>query len=276
MLVRIRPWLISCAGYLIAAVVSPAQEPLAKGVQDNSFFIEEAYNQEAGIVQHIFNVPTFFSHGDNVLSPNFTQEWPFFSQTHQLSYTIPYTFSSGTNAFDDIRLNYRLQALMETERTPAFAPRFSLVLPTGDPEKGIGHNRPGYEINLPFSKIVSNRWTLHFNAGGNVFPDVSDHDLWNYNLGASAIFAVTRDFNLMLESIATWQSDIETPKHVQHSVTALISPGFRYAFNFPSKLQIVTGAAVPIGLTSDSPDWGLFFYLSFEHPFIRLPAEKSK
>jgi hypothetical protein len=34
-----------------------ASEPLAKGIQDNSFFIEEAYNQEPGVMQHIFNVP---------------------------------------------------------------------------------------------------------------------------------------------------------------------------------------------------------------------------
>jgi hypothetical protein len=52
---------------------------------------------------------------------------------------------------------------------------------------------------------------------------------------------------------------------------ALLSPGARYAFNCPNDLQIVVGAATPIGLTSDSPDWGLFFYLSFEHPFVRFP-----
>jgi hypothetical protein len=46
---------------------------------------------------------------------------------------------------------------MEGERTPAFAPRFSLVTPTGDASKGFGHERLGYEINLPFSKIVSER-----------------------------------------------------------------------------------------------------------------------
>jgi hypothetical protein len=53
------------------------------------------------------------------------------------------------------------------------------------------------------------------------------------------------------------------------TTTALISPGFRYAFNCPNDLQIVAGAATPIGITSDSPDWGLFFYLSFEYPFVR-------
>ena len=71
-----------------------------------------------------------------------------------------------------MRLNYRLQALMEGKYTPAFAPRLSLVLPTGDSDKGFGAGVVGYEFNLPFSKIVSDRWTLNFNAGMSVFPNV--------------------------------------------------------------------------------------------------------
>jgi hypothetical protein len=265
-------------------------DPPAKGIQDNSFFVEEAYNQEPGIVQHIINVPAFFASGNNEVSFIFTQEWPIFSQTHQFSYTIPYTFAESDNGFEDIRLNYRLQALMEGERTPAFAPRFSLVTPTGDVSKGFGHERLGYEINLPFSKIVSERVTLNFNAGGALFPDANDRDLWNYNLGGSAIYAVSRNFNLMLEAVAFWEEDVADPaeslaappttndpaRGTDRTVTALLSPGARYAFNLPNDLQIVVGAAAPIGLTSDSPDWGLFFYLSFEHPFVRVAADKSK
>jgi hypothetical protein len=271
---RIDLWLTLFS--LAVAKICVAQDPLAKGIQDNSFFVEEAYNQEAGVVQHIFNLPVFSRRGTEGASPNFTQEWPFFSQTHQLSYTIPYSFTDESNGFDDVRLNYRLQALMESDRVPAFAPRFTLVLPTGNPDKGFGHNRPGYEINLPFSKIVSDRWTLHFNAGGSVFPNVHGHDLWNYNLGASAIYALSRDFNFMLESVVNWEQDLGERKHVDHTVTALVSPGARYAINLPNDLQIVVGAAVPLGLTSDSADWGMFFYLSFEHPFIRLPLPQSK
>jgi len=37
-----------------------AAELLAKGIQDNSFSVEEADNQEPGVVQHILNVPVFF------------------------------------------------------------------------------------------------------------------------------------------------------------------------------------------------------------------------
>jgi hypothetical protein len=251
-------------------------EPLAKGIQDNSFFVEEAYNQEPGVVQHIINVPAFFAPGNNRISFSYTQEWPIFSQTHQFSYTIPYTFTEDENGFEDIRLNYRLQALMEGERTLAFAPRFSFVTPVGDASKDFGHDRLGYEINLPFSKIVSDRVTLNFNAGGSLFPNVNDRDLWNYNLGGSAIYAVSRNFNLLLEAVAFWEEDVDSARKIDRTVTALLSPGARYAFNCPNDLQIVVGAATPIGLTSDSPDWGLFFYLSFEHPFVRTQPKAAR
>src|SRR4026207_2041614 len=190
-----------CAGGPLATS-GLASEPLAKGIQDNSFLIEEAYNQEPGVVQHIFNLPSYFTGNAYEITPSFTQEWPVFSQTHQFSYTIPYTFTNSANGLADIRLNYRLQALMESERVPAFAPRLTLVLPTGNKQKGFSNGRVGYETNLPFSKIVGDRWTVHFNAGMSIFPDVRGHDLINYNLGGSGIYAVTRDFNLMLEMVA--------------------------------------------------------------------------
>ena len=255
-----------------------ASEPLAKGIQDNSFFIKEAYNQEPGVVQHILNVPIDFTNGSREIAPSFTQEWPVFSQTHQFSYTIPYVFTEDDNGMEDIRFNYRLQAFMEDKYTPAFAPRLSLVLPTGDRDKGFGTGVVGYEFNLPFSKIVSDRWTLNFNAGMSVFPNAhGNRHLTNYNVGASAIYAVSRDFNLVLETLAGWNEDIAEgvfafEETVERSTTAIISPGVRYAFNLPNDGQLVIGAALPIGLTSDSADWGVFFDCSFEHPFVRVDA----
>jgi hypothetical protein len=100
---------------------------------------------------------------------------------------------------------------------------------------------------------------VHFNAGGSFFPDVNDRDLWNDNLGGSAIYAVTQNFNLMPESVANWDQDVDSAKDVDRTLAALISPGVRYAFNLPDDVQIVAGAAVPSGLTSDSPDWGFSF-----------------
>lgn len=273
-------WSVGCVLLPVSALI--ASEPLAKGIQDNSFFIEEAYNQEPGVVQHILNVPIDFTNGSREIAPSFTQEWPVFSQTHQFSYTIPYGFTEDDNGMADMRLNYRLQAFMEDKYTPAFAPRLSLVLPTGDQTKDLGAGVVGYEFNLPFSKIVGDRWTLHFNAGMSVFPNA--HQSWhltNYSVGASAIYAVSRDFNLMLETLAGWNEDIAEgvfafEETVERSTTAIISPGVRYAFNLPNDTQLVIGAALPIGLTSDSPDWGMFFYCSFEHAFIRTRARPTQ
>ena len=271
------------AAVLTALLVTllPAQEPSdppAKAIQDNSFLIEEAYNQEAGVVQHILNVVhSVDRHGgddERALSFVFTQEWPVFSQAHQFSYTLPYTFldNGGTqNGIEDISLNYRLQALYETATTPAFAPRVSLILPTGDASDGFGDDTVGYQLNLPVSKIVSDRWTLHANAGVTFLPEVDDRDLTSFNLGASAIYAVTPDFNFMLEALANWDEEADE-RGTTRPASVLISPGFRYAFNHPGDAQTVVGLAAPIGLTGAAPDFGVFVYASFEHFFWRPKA----
>jgi hypothetical protein len=246
----------------------------AKGIQDNSFFIEEAYNQEAGVVQHILNITHFVSRhagpDDKEWLPAFTQEWPLGSQEHQLSYTIPYSFmdSAGqsSDGIGDILINYRFQALTESSRTPAFAPRFSLVLPTGDEARDLGNGVLGYQVNLPVSKIVSDGWTMHANAGLTFLPDVQGgDDLINYNLGGSAIFAVSRGLNLMLECVA----NLDEEAGGDRTSSVIVSPGLRYAFNFKNDAQLVVGLAAPIGLSADAPDYGVLLYFSFEHFFAR-------
>src|SRR5689334_25190441 len=62
-----------------------AQTP-ERGIQDNSFLIEEAYNKEYGVVQHI-STSTYFPESDD-WAYSFTQEWPVPGVRHQLSYTL--------------------------------------------------------------------------------------------------------------------------------------------------------------------------------------------
>src|SRR5882724_1745004 len=62
----------------------PSNQP---GIQDNSFLVEEAYNQNFGVVQHISSFTWFFDSKDWVYT--FTQEWPVpGDERHQLSYTL--------------------------------------------------------------------------------------------------------------------------------------------------------------------------------------------
>ncbi|HMJ06713.1 MAG TPA: transporter [Chthoniobacterales bacterium] len=257
--------------------VEKAPGRLADGVQDNSFLVEEAYNQEPGMVQHTLNIVRTVSRragpDERALSFVFTEEWPVITQAHQFSYTIPYTFlktgHDSADGIEDVSLSYRFQLCTETATRPAFAPGVSLILPTGDEERGFGDGAVGYQTNLPVSKVVSERWTVHGNAGASYLPDVSGHDLVGYNLGASAIFAVSSNFNLMLEAVAEWEEDIDDRGSTDRNLSAVISPGFRYAFNHPNDAQTVIGLAVPIGLTSAAPDYGIFLYASFEHFFRR-------
>jgi hypothetical protein len=259
------------------SVVEQTTTRPAEGIQDNSFLIEEAYNQGPGVVQHILNVLHGASRhtgaNNDDLSFVFTQEWPVFSQTHQLSYTVPYTFfdegGRSDSGLEDVSLNYRWQALMESETTPAFAPRISLILPVGDADKELGNDRVAYQLNLPVSKIVSDRWTVHWNAGATLLPDIDGHDLVSYNLGASVIYAVTPRFNLMLESVANWDEDIDENGGTSREAAVVISPGLRYAFNHRNEAQTVIGIAAPIGVTSAAPDVSVFLYVSFEHFFFR-------
>ena len=81
------------------------------------------------------------------------------------------------------------------------------------------------------------------------------------------------NFNLMLEAVANWEEEAADGGRKDRSFSAVVSPGFRYAFNHANDAQTVVGLAAPIGLTHDAPDYGLILYVSFEHFFIRPVAK---
>lgn len=279
--------LLTVALFTDFVLAEEAPSSKAGATMDNSFLVEEAYNQEKGVVQHILNVAW---EADRVPGPDerawtmtFTQEWPVSSQRHQFSYTVPYSFldtgGQSEDGVEDILLNYRVQALFESDKVPAFAPRFSLVLPTGDADKGFGNDTIGYQFNLPFSKAVSESWTVHLNTGVTFLTDVDvglggggrspRRDPVNFRLGASAIYAIARDCNLMLEFVGNWDEEFDEAGKLDRKFAPVVSPGARYAFNFSSGAQMVLGLAVPLGLASEAPDYGIFIYASFEHTFLR-------
>jgi hypothetical protein len=54
---------------------------------------------------------------------------------------------------------------------------------------------------------------------------------------------------------------------VQREKTSFINPGVRFAANYDSGLQVVSGVSFPIGFGPSSGERGILFYLSFEHPY---------
>jgi len=240
----------------------------AKALQDNSFLIEEAYNQDPGMVQHIL---TLRRQGRDWFL-NFTQEWPLASQTHQFSYSIPYawlrTEGGRVSGIGDMMFNYRLQLMTENAWRPAFSPRVSLIVPSGDASRDLGVGSAGYQVALPFSKIVTDRMTLHANFGVTSYWDVFGLNPTSWYAGGSVVYAVTREFNLMLETLHEWNESADAAGFIEREKVFTLSPGFRYAFNLPEG-QLVAGIGAPIRFTEGAkPDYGVFLYLSFEHSFL--------
>lgn len=240
-------------------------------IRDNSFLVEEAYNQETNVVQHVSVL--MHDRKTGFWSYNFTQEWPVKGVRNQLSYTVPFANAGGPGyrGIGDLALNYRYQAAGPEGRV-SFAPRLSLVIPTGDVDRGLGRGGAGLQTNLPLSVDLTSWLSSHTNIGATFTSRARNAagaraSLVDVNLGQSFIWSATPTFNVMLEStMQTWQ-DVTGPDQTARRRSYYVSPGARYAINFKSGLQIVPGVAIPFEFGPDKREPAILMYLSFEHPF---------
>lgn len=267
--------------HLLSALLLATPAPAADSensktgpIQDNSFFLEEAYNQEAGVVQHISTLIRDRASGDWFYS--FTQEWPVGGLAHQLSYTVPVSHSNaspdGRVGVGDVALNYRYQLLGNGDAKLAIAPRFSILPPTGSYRQGRGAGALGYQGQLPVSWACTSFLVSHSNVGFTTTPRARDDrgqraNLHSWNLGQSVVWLAHPLFNVLLEWVHTRSQSVSGPGTVVTERSTYISPGVRWAHNLTSGLQIVPGIAVPIGVGPSRNDQSIFLYLSFEHAF---------
>ena len=254
---------------LLAKLHAAAQEP----IRDNSFLVEEAYNQDAGVVQHIFTgqFDPAFKNADG----SFTQEWPAGSMLHQVSYTLPYRFYDGINfSLNDMLINYRYQLLAKDNLF--ISPRCSFIIPTGQSQSTENTGGTGFQLVVPFSFELCNKISMHVNIGNSfTWYDAQKKETRlnkteEFSSGLSFIYYITNNLNIMLETVHI--SDFykyDSRPDVLETKT-IINPGFRFAINFPSGLQIVPGIAAPFDLQTKSSS--CYLYLSFEHP---LKKKKS-
>jgi hypothetical protein len=266
---------------LLAALAVAATPARSEGgpIQDNSFLIEEAYNQEAGVIQHISTFNR--SVRTDAWAYSFTEEWPVLGQTHQASVTFNAAgLSPGSSGVGDLALNYRLQALGNGGTAVALSPRLTLLLPTGDASRGLGNGSAGLQVNLPLSVVLSERFVSHVNIGGTYLPSALAQSgghgaLTAFSIGQSFVWLAHRRLNFLVEAIYT-TTEIAARAGVERSEALIVNPGLRGAIDFASGLQIVPGLSVPLGLGPSRGENGVFFYLSFEHPFsLAGPTERS-
>ena len=255
----------------IAAVFSVSAPPAAAqpappaggqsppfGILDNAFLVEEAFNQEAGVFQNIFGLH---------IGPNgewesaFTQEWPLGGWRHQMSYTVPVASLGAGSGLGDLQLHYRLQVMPETARRPAFAPRFSLILPSGSEDKDLG-GRAGWQVNLPFSKQAGDAY-LHWNAGFTHVPGDGEGP-FTPHAAAAVMWRARPMFHPLLEAVVEFE-DRPTGRAARWT----IAPGARIGWDVGDS-QTVIGLAAPLVVDGGRVHAGGFVYFSYELPFGSL------
>jgi len=265
--IKLMRLLIGGSVFLAVSSVVHAQGP--EPIRDNSFLIEEAYNQDPGVVQHIntFARPTTGS----TWAYTFTQEWPVRGMRHQLSYTVPLFDASSNAAIGDLAINYRYQLLGLGGGAVAVAPRATVLLPTGDAARGTGAGAASLQLMLPASVAAGSRIAVHANAGLTYTPGARDAagetaTATSYTAGASAIWLVAERFNVLVESVWNHNAAVVGPGVAVSSNHYTIAPGVRWAYNLAHDVQLVPGLAYAMGV-GPQRDRSVFLYFSVEHPF---------
>ena len=266
---------------LFSGVTARGAEPRPiDGFSDYSFLIEEAYNQEQGEVQHTLTAVYSNDFRRRGWSFNFEQEWWLFTEDHQVAFSIPFSHirEEGENqrGVGDVLIEYRYQLTEEGPNVPAVAPKFSLILPTGDRDKGTGNGVVGYEWSIAASKKVAPRLALHANLGLTYLPKVRvplddglrlspKRSLVSYDVGASVVFALTSNFHTLLEWVGEFEQEIGDKGKKERVFKAILSPGIRAAVINKDGLQTVLGVGIPIGVSGPAENYGVFLYFSIEH-----------
>ena len=270
-------------GILLLAFVwaSPAATILAQTpgapIKDNSFLIEEAYNQEKGVFQNILLMQIDKSEvadgGSYSLKGSFTQEWPIGGNRHQLSYTLPYWINGPIQWLDNILLNYRYQLQF---KNVFLAPRISFLFPTA---LRSGEGFKGLQLFLPASIEAGTLWTIHLNAGYSISESTATDpvDRAAYQIvtgGASLIYNLSHRFNLMFETLLICENkDPEVNSESLPDTKKLLSilnPGFRWASNFKNEAQLVLGLSTPYSIThsdlneENQTRFSVLLYVSYE------------
>ena len=240
-------------GIVALLLAAPLAVLAAEGpIQDNSFLVEEAYNQEDGVVQHINTFQRF--RGSNDWIYTFTQEWPVGGLKHQLSYTVPVLRTADSpdarSGIGDVAINYRYQLVGDGEAALAIAPRFSVFAPSGNEKQGRGAGATGYQAWIPVSVVLSPALVAHSNLGFTWTPRARDADgnranLESWSVGQSVVWLASRRVNFLLEAVYSWQQEVAGNGTTNPARSAFVSPGMRWSYDFESGLQIVPGIAFP-------------------------------
>lgn len=243
-------------------------------IQDNGFFVDEAFTQEEGYVQHTFKFARSFNGSwQSVVE----EEIPLGSEKQQISFTASMNgFNSDNNGkvrgFGDLQIEYRYRLIGGESSRVTISPTFGVSFPTGSYRNELGSGGFGTEISLPVSIAFSNRFMTNSNVGVSFTPRARNTEgnqafVTNFEIGQSFVWFARPKLNALVELVWERNKEVIGQKLTKAENEFFVSPGIRWGYTFKNGLTIVPGIAIPIGIGPSKGEKSIFFYLSFEHPF---------
>jgi hypothetical protein len=264
------------------------------------FLIDEAYLQEKGLWQLTLGTE-YWSHQresesemDDGTPETTTQTrnlWRSYAEVEygladwlQLEFEVPYSHLSQDTTEDDgsstssehlsewgiedVSAGLAVR-LMKEEDDIWWKPTLSFwgeaKMPTGDWEKGLGTDRWGWETGAAASKFLTEQYIVHLSlslgqtqnaleAGESESADETEIEY-----GAAFVYRPTDKLEWILETVV--ESEREKTEEGTHWTDYwYLVPGVRYALNDGVEI----GLGSPVGLTSESYDWGVIGKMIFE------------
>ncbi len=240
-------------------------------LEDNSFLLEEAYNQKPGEFQFIQGYRSFHSGKEyHFISDG---EMALGSEKHQFSYQITRLKEEVDHgSFGDTTLNYRIQSVNELDFLMAH--RFGLILPSGSVKENSGYGVTGFKYVQASSFLLSDEWDNHWNLLFTHYPEAkvkfSDkrRTLNEYGISSSLVYHWKENLNFLLEGIYEAHEKLNFKNQKKYDYHFILNPGVRTAIDLSWKeTQTAPGISFPVRYQEDQIDHGVVLYLSIEPKF---------
>lgn len=240
-------------------------------IEDNSFLLEEAYNQKPGEFQFIQRYQGYNSGREYLFSSE--GEVPLGSVQHQFSYQINRLNVDGDHGtYGDTTLSYRYQSV--NKEAFLMAHRLGVLIPTGSVQEESGYGVVGLEYMQAMTFILNEQWVNHWNLGFTHYSEGKHNDsdkrrtLNMFRAGTSLVYLLKDNLNFLLEGLLGANENLNLNEKKEYEKFFTLNPGVRTAIDFAWKeTQLVPGIAFPIRFQKDRVEHGIFLYFSIEPQF---------
>lgn len=240
-------------------------------IEDNSFLLDEAYNQDIDMYQ------TILRHQNQLVSDETESTFEFevpMTAEHQLSIEIPLFKehrSFETKPGDTLLL---WQIVTSNNVKSRSVDRLGFVVPTGDVDQETGYGVPGVQYLKALSIELGRNWQNHWNFQYQLQPNGKaggtevTQNVHIGTLGSSVAYYINDHCDFLFETMYKHRKRPRFGGKIRSLNELYLNPGFRFEKRLEwNQTKMVPGISLPIEVLNERTDFGFMLYLSFEPHF---------